>query len=1061
MPQTSSNPFALGLDLGANSLGWAIVALKNEIPAELVLTGARVFPSAMEGDFDSGKEESRNRARRDARLHRRQLWRRGRRLKKTFSLLQRFELLPPGPTPTPQERQALVNNLDAAILSSAWFQAKKNSGLYPEPDHVLPYILRAAALDEKLEPFFLGRALFHLAQRRGFLSNRKRVRKVGEDDEGAVKKGIADLRTAISESGARTLGELFARLSPSQSRIRARWTARDMYENEFAKIWDAQTPHHPTLLTQDRRRLVVQAIFYQRPLKFDEDTVGNCELEPSEKRAPAYLLISQRFRLLDKVNNLKILPPGEPETALTAADRKKLVQELELKGDRTFDQIRKLLNLTKEYDFNLERGGEKKLPGNRTAAQFYAALSQRWLGMNDAQRNLLVEYIHAFEKTDKLAGAAQKKWDLDGVTAREFAQISLEPNYLNLSRKAMERLLPLLDQGLPFGAARKRVYPEAFEAKEPLLLLPPVSQCIQIRNPAVMRSLSELRRVVNAIIRAHGKPAEIHIELARELRKPKKAREEISKKNRENGKARREAAERIIKEIGIPRPSSDDIRKVLLAVECDWICPYTGRQISMRSLFSEPQFDFEHIIPFSRSLDNSFVNLTLCHNEENRNCKGNRTPHEAYVGNPARYAEVLGRVSHFKGRRHLIAEKMRRFKIGKEDLESLLAHFTSRQLGDTAYASRLAASYLGRLYGGVVDADGKKRILTPSGQITAYLRNEWRLNGILNDGPTTNGGAALKTRDDHRHHAVDAVVIALANDGSIKALSDAAQRAPAERRRRFASLQAPWPNFVDSVREQIYSVIVSHRVSKKVSGALHEETLYSVPPGGEANAERRVRKLLSSLSPAEVQAIVDPGVKQLVTSKLTALGGDPKKAFADPKNLPSFSTKDGRTIPIRRVRIAKAVPTFQLGAGPSKRNVASESNHHIEIFAELDRDGRELQWDGEVVPLHEAFRRVKAHEPVVGRDHGAQTKFKFSLMPGDILECEKAKGSRQLWVVRSISQFTTGRIELGFVSLVDARLKKEIIAARQFIRVGPDGLRKWNTRKVALSPLGEISDAND
>src|SRR6185437_1685849 len=109
-------------------------------------------------------------ARADARLHRRQLWRRGRRLKKTFSLLQRFELLPPGPTPTPQERQALVNNLDAAILSSAWFQAKKNSGLYPEPDHVLPYILRAAALDEKLEPFFLGRALFHLAQRRGFLS---------------------------------------------------------------------------------------------------------------------------------------------------------------------------------------------------------------------------------------------------------------------------------------------------------------------------------------------------------------------------------------------------------------------------------------------------------------------------------------------------------------------------------------------------------------------------------------------------------------------------------------------------------------------------------------------------------------------------------------------------------------------------------------------------------------------------------------------------------------------------------------------------------------------------
>src|SRR5579875_1476366 len=356
------------------------------------------------------------------------------------NLLQRFDLLPPAPSIsehlpnghrrpiTPEQRQDLLNQLDRRILSSAWFQTKVNSGAFPEPEHTMPYILRAAALDEPLEPHMFGRALDHLGQRRGFLSNRKQAPKKN-DDEGAVKEGIAELRKAMQTSGARTLGEYFSRLNPSTERIRRRWTSRDMYEKEFNAIWDAQAPHHADLLTPERKKQIYDTIFFQRPLWLDPGTVGNCELEPGEKRAPAYLLVSQRFRLLQTVNHLRVLPPDDVDMPLTPTDRKKLVDALETKGDLTFKEISKLLKLEKGYKFNLESGGEKRIKGNRTNADFYAAFGERWLAMSPEERDRVVEYVNAFQKPEKLKAAARRKFNLTEEQAEKLADISLESDY--------------------------------------------------------------------------------------------------------------------------------------------------------------------------------------------------------------------------------------------------------------------------------------------------------------------------------------------------------------------------------------------------------------------------------------------------------------------------------------------------------------------------------------------------------------------------------------------------------------------------------------------------------
>jgi len=1079
MADTTPTEFVLGIDLGTNSLGWAVVGLIDGEPANLIRAGVRVFDAGMEGNIESGQEQSKNLKRREARSHRRQLWRRGRRMTKTFNLLRKFGLLPEGDASTPEKRQDLINALDNTIRSSAWFTAKASSGAYAEPEQTLPYILRAAALDERLEPHFLGRALYHLAQRRGFLSNRLKSAKQ-EDEEGAVKKGISELRKAIEESPARTLGEYFAHASPNDARIRGRWTARSMYKEEFDRIWRAQATHHSGPLTDERMKQLSQVLFFQRPLWFNPDVIGRCELEPEERRAPAYLLVAQRFRLLQTVNNLRALPAGQAERDLSPDERKKLIEALELKGDQTFGQIRKLLGL-KGCEFNLERGGEKRIKGNRTSADFYEVFGERWLKMAPEERDRAVEYVHAFERPEKLAAAAKKACDLSDEAAAELSGISLEPDYMSLSRKAMGRLLTLLEEGVPYATARRQIYPERFEAGRPLPLLPPVEESLtEIRNPAVKRSLTELRKVVNAVVRTYGKPLEIRIELARDLKKTKKQRQALSEGIRKNEKARAEAVKEIIKsDLGIKEPKPDDIRKFLLAEECRWQCPYTGRTISMQGLFGpEPQFDIEHIIPFDRSLDNSFANLTLCFHEENRNVKRGQTPFQAYGGTD-RYDPILDRVARFSGERRLAAAKLKRFKLNDEELELFLADFRNRQLNDTAYASTVAAGYLGLLYGGLSNAAGNRCVQATSGRTTYFFRSLWKLNSILNDGPSTDGGHVAKSRADHRHHAVDAVVIGLTDAGMVKRLSDAAQRAALAGRKRFAALEGPWPDFVDTVRSQVNRIIVSHRVSKKVSGALHEETIYSRPFPAAAVSDRRsrsnpdgggdiaatvvrVRKPLGALTKPEVEEIADPQVRSMVQNKLAELGvEDPKKAFADESKLPFFATQDGRHIPIKRVRVKKQVPTYVLGEGRKARHVTSESNHHVELYAQTDGQGKEGAWDGEVVSMFAAYQRQSARKNIVQRDHGPLAEFKFSLAPGEVIECDGKGGSRNLYVMRKASQLSSGQLQIGFAPINDARKAKEMQTSRAWLWANPATLSQRHPRKVIVNALGEVSDAHD
>ncbi len=1033
--QQQSVRYRLGLDIGCNSAGWAAAQMDGDRPAGILRCGVRVFPAGVEGSaeqIERGRDESRAAKRRQMRLMRRQTDRRRRRLKRVYGLLAAWGLLPEAETS--RQRGAALEALDRGL-----------SGRHPETA-ALPYFLRARALDHRLEPFELGRCLYHLSQRRGFLSNRRVRSRESEDERGKVKKGISQLRAAIEGSGARTLGEFLARLDPHQDRIRERWTQRDMFKQEFDAIWTAQAAHHPEVLTAGRRAELFEAIFHQRPLKPQTDLIGKCELEPGEPRAPLWHPVSQRYRMLQQVNDLRLLDPAGFERPLAEEERTELLADLETRGDLAWKQVRKLLGLVNGVRFNREAGGEKKLVGNRTAAKLRRVFKHRWEDMSPEEREEAARDLTGDLSEEELARKAVERWGLNELLANEYATLELETGkYLSLSLRAATRLLPRMEAGQSYMSARKAEYPESFDPGTPVDLLPPVvnPRSPDIRNPAVVRALTEVRKVVNGLIRQYGKPEEVHIELARDLKRPRSERERRADRMRQQQQRREEAVKRIQAEGGPGKPSAGDIEWMLLAMECRSQCPYTGRPFGWASK-STGQVQIDHIIPFSRSLDDSFLNKTLCFVDENKR-KGNQTPWECYgrTGHPE-WELILDRVKHFDS--PLAWQKLRRFQMPEDEVTELISDFSSRQLNDTRYASRQAADYVAQLYGGRANQEGLRVFVTP-GEVTAHLRRLWSLEGVLGQGPGKN-------REDHRHHAIDAVVVALTEPAWVKALADAAEHARAVGHRRFASLEAPWDGFVPEVRDAMSRVVVSHRLDRAVAGGFHEETFYSLRSGRDQPGGASVRKPVEALGAGEIDQILDPAVRERVRLQVGILGGDPKK-LKPKENKPTLPIRDGRHIPIHRVRVAVNKQARAIGEGERERLVMGGDNHHFEVFALLDNAGKEEKWDCAIVSKQDAAERLRLGAPVVQRDHGPGTRFEFTIHKNDTLEIG-AEGERRLVVARLL----TGAKLVGVVDIKDARpasLKTGNLERYAVNRL----MRTHACRKLVVTPLGDVVPCRD
>jgi CRISPR-associated endonuclease Csn1 len=1100
----SSQKYVLGLDLGSASLGWAMIALNDSgQPTSLLHTGVRIFEPGVEGtstDIQEGKDQSKAVDRRTARLHRRQLRRRAARQRELFHTLQRAGLLPVGESgakATQLERQAILNELDRALLTK--FASVFTSEADPASFAQMPlYHLRKRALDHQLEPFEFGRVLFHLIQRRGFKSNRKETKKSAKEneDQGEVKAALHSLELEMQAAGARTLGEYLAGLNPHNPtndpklRVRRRWTARWMFEKEFALIWEKQFQYQPSLLTSELRTGIAHLLFFYRPIAAQKHLIGTCELErgddthPPERRAPWASLAAQRFRILQKVNDLKVIhPDSDIATPLSPEDRMKLYHFLDTEGTQTFAKIRKHLGIAGGRFFNFEKSdrnkdGDKTLLGNRTQHSMLKVFGRFWYEFTEGKQNQIIENWRNSESDDSLMEEAIQHLGLTAEEAQILVNEKAASDYCALSLKAIHRLMPLMLEGVSFKTAETAIYGDRFSGLTVHETVPEMRKVLPtLRNPAVERALTELRKVVNALVRQHGKPHEIRIELARELKKPRGERVKETDKIRKREKERSTVAKKILEQFNISNPGRALIEKALLYEECGGICPYTGISIRYSSLVNDSEFDIEHIIPRSRFPDNSFQNKTLCHQSMNQ-LKGGRTPYEMHKGNPEEYEKLLDRVRAWPIKNR---GKLDRFRVGEPGVkeDNSLEGFSQRQLNDTRYTSVSAAKLLATLYGGRerINPDGSKEqaVYATSGSITAALRNTWGLEEILRElVPTQPGDTRGKPRIDHRHHAIDAITIAATRPAVIAAMARDSSRSIDPRTR--PKIEQPWKNFIDSIRPHIEQLLVSHRPEHKLSGELHDETNYGRPYQQNQKTLVHIRKRVPGLSPKDIANIVDPVVRSAVERKAAELGGD--LAACELKNdWPVLSARSGSSIPIKKVRLKKVLDVTPVGNDIRRRYVAESSNHHVAVYAQINAAGKEKRWDGVIVSLLEAYQRIseskrseayKKHRrgiPIIQRSipGAVDLQFRFSLMGGDTVElhrnCDHAKDvcKPEIYRVRTIA--ASGQLSLA--KITDARMKKDIIAAGDWWQPRVDALRKLGCRKVVIDLKGVRRYAND
>lgn len=988
--------FTLGLDLGTNSIGWALIEFDdNRNPQQLIACGSRIFQEAVEAKTGTPK----NHARRAARAARKLVARRKQRRTKLLNLLVGHGLLPHDET----ERNALLLDNQA------------NN----------PYQLRKRGLDEKLEPFAFGRALYHLAHRRGFQSNRK----AASDEDGKIKTAISTLRV---EMQGRTLGAFLA----DQPTQRRRYTDRAMYAEEFEQLWNRQATFAPEQLTHALKVAIHNSIFFQRPLKSQKHLVGKCTFEPTRKRAAKAVLLAQRFRILQDVNHLAVKNPITRDfRPLTQDERNKLAEALDTQKTMTWGAVRKVIGWNKKdslHDgetFNLEEGKKDKLIGNRTACDLRGALGERWDALAAQQQDELVTDLLTIDNEQGFLNRMKTHWCFDDMTAEALAKIELEPGYARLSAKAMRSILPHLEKGMIYSDACKAA---GYDHSNPnqRTITDKLGLPTDVRNPVVQKALFETRKVVNAIVRKYGKPAVIRVEMARDMKLSKRQKEELQKEQNKQKKANELAADILRKEFGIQQPSRADIRKYNLWLECKGVCPYTSTVISREMLFSS-EVDDEHILPYSRSLDDSYMNRTLCIATYNRQVKLNNTPYEIGQGDPIAYAEIFQRI------KSLPFPKRRRFE--QKEIET--DKFIERQLNDTRYICVEVRDFLQQL--GVP-------VEVSKGEATAMLRGRWKLNTLLSP-----DGSNEKNRADHRHHAIDAVVIALTNRSLFHKLSRLSAQSISLDKSRF-DVPQPWDGFYDDVYKKIDQVIISYAPARKISGALHKETAYGYSESEKCFVTRKSldQKRINKLTESEVKKIRDAKVRELVEAHLELHGGDFKKAMGQP-----LFHENGVT-PIKSVRVTSNFnknTTHPVKKGQSKdyKFFTYGNNHHVEIFEHTETGNRK----GRFVTVMEAARRARGAAntekgDIVQREHDAEWKFVASLSINDIVQIA-SNGAEIPFRIQAISE--GNQFEITLKRLNDALSDKN----ENTLRVRSESALKQILQKLTVDPLGNLAPCND
>jgi CRISPR-associated endonuclease Csn1 len=938
----------LGLDLGTTSIGWALVE-ETENKSNIIDLGVRIIPLSTDekSEFSAGNAISKNQDRTTKRTQRKGYDRY--QLRRTF--LTKFLI-------------------DLAILPTEEYFKLNALELYG---------LRNKAVNEQITLQELGRIFLHLNQKRGYKSSLKEENAANKK-EGEYVAAVKGRFNIIKDRGI-TVGQYFYEglQSDIHYRIKEQIFPREAYINEFDVIWNNQKQYYKEQLTDDNfNKVRNEIIFYQRPLKSQKGLVSICEFEGKIRKnkegklvfvgpkvAPRSSPLFQITKIWESINIIKLKGKRGQEYEITLAQKNELFNYLDNNEKLSEAELFKILKLNKEDGYagnsmtkNGIKGNETKaainkiikgLPNAKNLLKFELIENTKYVDFSTGEETERLMIDASFEKEplyqlwhciysisndNDLIKALETKFNIPNEEAKQLAKLDFtKQGFSGKSAKVIRKTLPFLQSGFMYNYAmlyagfnHSNSLSKAENEARTLLEKLPQLQKNSLRQPVVEKILNQMINVVNAIITTYGKPDEIRVELARELKSSKDERNTADKNNRAREIDNKKIAERLENDYGV-KANKRNIDKYKMYMELDGISLYTGKRVELAAFLRGNQVDVEHILPKSRIFDDSLQNKTICEQQENRN-KGNMTAYDyMQTKSKSEFNDYIERVEGlFKLR-----------KISKAKRDKLLTpaakipdDFIERQLRQTQYIAKKSTELL---------KDVCYNVWATSGQVTDYLRHQWGWDEVLmnlkiemykSKGYTDliesyevqdNGQVKTKERikgwtkrDDHRHHAIDALTIACTKQGIIQRLNKLNQEViKREGETKTDALKAETslkeyiiaqkPFSTKQVEDKAANILISFKAGKKAAstgtrkvkingkkqivqkgiiiprGALSEESIYGKIKTIEKNVP--INKLFES-----PDNIVKHRIKMLVYDRLNENNGDVKKASASIKKLP-------------------------------------------------------------------------------------------------------------------------------------------------------------------------------
>lgn len=1021
--------YRLGLDIGITSVGWAVLATDNNAePYRIIDLGSRIFDAAEQPKTGASLAKPR----RDARSARRQHRRHAHRNRRIRARIVQYGIL---------TEEALSHLYDPANAAEDIYR------------------IRYEALERALTPSEWARLLIHWSQRRGFKSGRK-VDAKGDRETGAMLSAISNNESRMKAHGYRTVGEMLYKDEEFQ------YSKRNKAENYQNIVTRAQMMDEIRLVFKKQRALgntkADQAFeedylsIFSGQRSFEEGPgsgpysgnqiekmIGKCTFEPSEPRCAKAAYSFERWNLLQNINRMALLDDSGQRRSLTEAERKQVIALAHKTDALTYARIRKELALPENITFSGLTYGPKEISEVEKKAKFqflkhYHALRKALdkiekglikecpIPVRDAIGDILTKY-----KTDEKIKAELDKlpdpWlsgDRGETVKSAVLAMPSASGVANLSLKAIQKMLPYLEQGLMYDKAAEAAgydFRGHFGGQKTKLLPPLPQDQREITSPVVKRAVSQTIQVVNAIVKKYGSPAAVNIELAREMGKNKIDRNAIEKIQKNNRKRNEEVIKKLKEDFNLKTPKGQDILKLRLWNEQDGICPYSGEKINYNRLLEIGYAEIDHIMPYSISWDDSYNNKVLVLSRENQN-KRDQLPLAYLTGEKREQFIVRAKGFHnFRKRQNLLREPF----DSRSDFRS---DFKERNLNDTKFISRFMYNYFNDHLLMDERYPKKKKVMACSGAVTAYLRKRWGLNKVREDGDL--------------HHAMDACVIGSVTDGLIQRVTDYfkghegyATSAKAHQQAKSLGKEQvplPWPTFRDEVQmrlsedpvsllkqtklpnytkeaiSNVRPIFVSRMKKKKTTGPAHEATYrglrvidgvyYAVSKKAltdlkvEKNDENDKEYKIIGLDRSD-----DPAVYDAITERLKQFGGDAKKAFEKPLYKPSAPGKQAPKI--KKVKIREKITD---GVILNNGKAIAENGPMVRVDLYRVNEKGKARYYGVPVYVKDMIGKTRPDLAAVQGKPKAEWKkmqpadFLFSIYPNDVLKItfKKPKAAR-------------------------------------------------------------------